>query len=225
MWSWWADTRRPKSTLWPTIPVEPCSTAINSCTWTSDLWRCSTTRRRPEAAPHVCNFVIAAVGANVVPLPQFLVGLRKPADAADNGPMGGRSRQRIFGDRVQGARINAQNAREQAGKAIREADAAECLLWSEQMEGFGGPAQPSPTDRAMPQWRIWLAGGDVPPLREPRQPAARCHPPAARYADLEAGSGAQMPLLRQPEIRAAGSPDPADQGAKDRPLSLGSSRR
>ena len=30
-------------------------------------------------------------------------------------------------------------------KAIREADAAECLLWSEQMEGFGGPAQPSPT--------------------------------------------------------------------------------
>jgi len=78
-------------------------------------------------------------------LPPFLVGLRKPANAADNAPMGGRNRQRIFGDRVQGARINAQNAREQAKKAIREADAAECLLWSEQMEGFGGPAQPSPT--------------------------------------------------------------------------------
>ncbi len=59
--------------------------------------------------------------------------------------MGGRSRQRIFGDRVQGARISAQNARAQAKKAIREADTAECLLWSEQMEGFGGPAQPSPT--------------------------------------------------------------------------------
>src|SRR5450756_579436 len=59
--------------------------------------------------------------------------------------MGGRSRQRIFGDRVRGARIGAQHAREQARKAIREADAAECLLWSEQMEGFGGPAQPSPT--------------------------------------------------------------------------------
>jgi Fe-S-cluster-containing hydrogenase component 2 len=73
------------------------------------------------------------------------VGLRKPANAADNGPMGGRSRQRIFGDRVRGARISAQHAREQAQKAIREADAAECLLWSEQMEGFGGPAQPSPT--------------------------------------------------------------------------------
>ena len=73
------------------------------------------------------------------------MGLRNSANDADNGPMGGRSRQRIFGDRVRGARINAQNAREQAKKAIREADAAECLLWSEQMEGFGGPAQPSPT--------------------------------------------------------------------------------
>jgi hypothetical protein len=30
-------------------------------------------------------------------------------------------------------------------EAVRKADAAECLLWSEQMEGFGGPAQPSPT--------------------------------------------------------------------------------
>jgi hypothetical protein len=59
--------------------------------------------------------------------------------------MGGKSRGRLFGDRVMGAKISARNAREQATKAAREADAAECLLWSEQMEGFGGPAQPSPT--------------------------------------------------------------------------------
>jgi hypothetical protein len=59
--------------------------------------------------------------------------------------MGGRSRQRIFGDRVRGARIGALQARDTAKKAVSEADAAECLLWSEQMEGFGGPAQPSPT--------------------------------------------------------------------------------
>jgi hypothetical protein len=38
-----------------------------------------------------------------------------------------------------------QRARERAEQAAREADAAECLLWSAQMEGFGGPAQPSPT--------------------------------------------------------------------------------
>jgi hypothetical protein len=30
-------------------------------------------------------------------------------------------------------------------EAAGEAEDAECLLWSEQMEGFSGPAQPSPT--------------------------------------------------------------------------------
>ena len=59
--------------------------------------------------------------------------------------MGGPSRSRIFGPRVSGAKIRAQHAREEAAKAIRERDAAECHLWSEQMEGYGGPAQPSPT--------------------------------------------------------------------------------
>jgi hypothetical protein len=50
-----------------------------------------------------------------------------------------------IGDRVGGAKIHAEHARQWAKEAVREADAAECLLWSEQMEGFGGPAQPSPT--------------------------------------------------------------------------------
>jgi len=59
--------------------------------------------------------------------------------------MGGPSRRRIFGDRVRGAKISAEHARQRAKEAVREADAAECLVWSEQMEGFGGPAQPSPT--------------------------------------------------------------------------------
>jgi hypothetical protein len=59
--------------------------------------------------------------------------------------MGGKTRQRLFGDRVMSAKVHARHTREQATRAAREADAAECLLWSEQMEGFGGPAQPSPT--------------------------------------------------------------------------------
>jgi hypothetical protein len=59
--------------------------------------------------------------------------------------MGGPTRRRIFGDRVRGARIHAEHAREEVKKAAREADDAECLLWSEQIQGFGGPAQPSPT--------------------------------------------------------------------------------
>jgi len=37
------------------------------------------------------------------------------------------------------------HARPRAKEAAGEAEAAECLLWSEQMEGFSGPAQPSPT--------------------------------------------------------------------------------
>lgn len=59
--------------------------------------------------------------------------------------MGGPTRQRIWGDRVRGARIRAEHARQRATEAVREAYAAECQAWSEQIEGFGGPAQPSPT--------------------------------------------------------------------------------
>jgi hypothetical protein len=41
--------------------------------------------------------------------------------------------------------IQAKHARQRAREAAREADAAECLLWSEQMEGFGdGRATESP---------------------------------------------------------------------------------
>jgi hypothetical protein len=72
-------------------------------------------------------------------------GIARRRKARRNALMGGPTRRRIFGDRVGGARISAVHARERAGEAAREADAAECLLWSEQMEGFGGPAQPSPT--------------------------------------------------------------------------------
>jgi hypothetical protein len=59
--------------------------------------------------------------------------------------MGGPTRQRIFGDRVGGAKIHARHARERANEAVREADRAEAYAWSLRMEGFDGPAQPSPT--------------------------------------------------------------------------------
>jgi len=59
--------------------------------------------------------------------------------------MGGKSRERLWGERVRAARGRATMARGQADAAIRAADAAACQLWSAQMEGFGGPAQPSPT--------------------------------------------------------------------------------
>ena len=55
------------------------------------------------------------------------------------------TKSRHYGGRVIGAKIRAESAGQRAKEAAREADAAECLLWSEQMEGYGGPAQPSPT--------------------------------------------------------------------------------
>jgi len=59
--------------------------------------------------------------------------------------MGTKSREVIWSGRIMGAEISAKHAREEAKKAIREADRAEAEAWSVRMEGYGGPAQPSPT--------------------------------------------------------------------------------
>ena len=59
--------------------------------------------------------------------------------------MSTKSRQSIYGGAVIGAKIRAKNAREMAIKALRDADRAEADAWSIRMEGYGGPAQPSPT--------------------------------------------------------------------------------
>jgi hypothetical protein len=59
--------------------------------------------------------------------------------------MSTKSRQVIYSSRIRGAKIRAEGAREEAAKAIRAADRAEAEAWSIQMEGYGGPAQPSPT--------------------------------------------------------------------------------
>lgn len=59
--------------------------------------------------------------------------------------MGAKSREVIWGGQIMGAKIRAQGAREAAKKAAREAIAQRRRAWSLQMEGYGGPAQPSPT--------------------------------------------------------------------------------
>jgi Fe-S-cluster-containing hydrogenase component 2 len=59
--------------------------------------------------------------------------------------MGTRSREVIWSSRISGAKMSAEHAREEAKKAAREADRAEAYAWSVRMEGYGGPAQPSPT--------------------------------------------------------------------------------
>ena len=59
--------------------------------------------------------------------------------------MSTKSRQTIWGGSIRGAKIRAEGARKRAAEAIREADRSEAEAWSIQMEGYGGPAQPSPT--------------------------------------------------------------------------------
>ena len=59
--------------------------------------------------------------------------------------MSTKSRQYIWGGRIMGAQMKAERAREEAKRAIRAADRAEAEAWSVRMEGYGGPAQPSPT--------------------------------------------------------------------------------
>jgi hypothetical protein len=58
--------------------------------------------------------------------------------------MSTKSREVIYGGRVMGAQIRAEGARKAAQRAIQEADHAEVEAWSIRMEGYGGPAQPSP---------------------------------------------------------------------------------
>src|ERR1700681_2948862 len=59
--------------------------------------------------------------------------------------MSTKSREVIWGGQVRAAKMNAESARQRAKEAAREADRAEAHAWSVQMEGYGGPAQPSPT--------------------------------------------------------------------------------
>jgi hypothetical protein len=70
---------------------------------------------------------------------------RGAASAVIGSAMGTKSREVIWGGRIMAAEIRAQGARVAAQKAIREADRAEAEAWSVCMEGYGGPAQPSPT--------------------------------------------------------------------------------
>jgi len=51
-------------------------------------------------------------------------------------------------------------------------------------------------------------------LQDPREYPARRDPATAQHADLEIGSGAEMPILQEGAIRAAGAHDQVDGGAR-----------
>lgn len=59
--------------------------------------------------------------------------------------MGTKSREVIFGGRHRHWKMQVESTREKARAAVKEAHRALAEEWSVRMEGFGGPAQPSPT--------------------------------------------------------------------------------
>src|SRR5258706_14886750 len=91
--------------------------------------------------------------------------------------MSTKSRQTIYGSRIRGAKIHADNARLAATRAIREADRAEAEAWSIRMEGFGGPAQPPPTIGQCLNGGPGGHAGAGPPLQTRASPPPPRHPP------------------------------------------------
>ena len=70
----------------------------------------------------------------------------------------------------------------------------------------GGPAQPSPTIAECLNGG-WLAGGEVPSMRDQGQHPAGRDQATAQYANLKAGGLSEMPILPQGQVRPAGSYD------------------
>src|SRR5512136_2670011 len=121
--------------------------------------------------------------------------------------MSTKSRQTIYGGAIMGAEIRAKSAREAARKAAREADRAEAEAWSIRMEGYGGPAQPSPTiGQCLNGGFGWIevecnrcktrASLPLDAIRRPRDTPIR-----------EAGVSAEMPVVPEGPLRAACSHD------------------
>jgi hypothetical protein len=107
--------------------------------------------------------------------------LRACSEDASGRPLGldldHKSREVIFGSRIAGAKIRAEVARKRAAEPAREADRAEAEGWSIQMEGYGGPAQLSPTIGQCLSGG--LPPGQMPPVPHRGQHSARTRPPAA----------------------------------------------
>ena len=139
--------------------------------------------------------------------------------------MSTKSRQTIYYGRITGAQLRAENARKRAVEATREADRAEADPWSLRMEGFGGPAQPSPTIGQCLNSGLTFLEVECNrcktraslPLAEIRRPR---HTPIWK---LEAALKCRS--CPEGSLCSAGPHDQADRKAGDRAVSLGASRR
>ena len=100
-----------------------------------------------------------------------------------------------------GAEICAQAEREDAQKAIQEADRATAeASWSVRMEATAGPRSPRQRSRKPPR-RTRLARGGVQSLQDPGEPTAGRNPAATGYADLEARSIVDVQVVQEAATR------------------------
>jgi hypothetical protein len=70
------------------------------------------------------------------------------------GGMGGKNRERLWGDQLRAARIQADHAAKQADDATRSADAAACGLWCERDRRFRRADAATSHDCLGDQWRF-----------------------------------------------------------------------
>ena len=99
--------------------------------------------------------------------------------------MGTKSREVIFGSQIAGAKIRAEGARQRAREAVREADRAEAEAWSIRMEGYGGPAQPSPTLGQCLNGGVGWLQVKCPSVQDGSQHPARLRSAAEGHTNLE----------------------------------------
>jgi hypothetical protein len=64
--------------------------------------------------------------------------------------MGGPSKERVWGETIRHAEQRARETR-------HVADVAACEAWNYRMEGYGGPAQPSPPDQRRAECRLSIS--------------------------------------------------------------------
>jgi hypothetical protein len=104
--------------------------------------------------------------------------------------------------------MNADRARKLAIEAAREADRAEAHAWSLRMKALADPHSPRQPSRNV-STGLRLARSEMPQVLNRCQNSFGCRPPTPQHANLEVGSGAQMPVVPNAAVFAACTYDQA----------------
>ena len=99
--------------------------------------------------------------------PSSIAGRRKSRSIFTT--MSTKSRQTIYGGSIIGAKIRAEAPVKPHRRPYVRPTARRPEAWSIQMEGYGGPAQPLPHHRTMPQRWVWMARSRMHALQDPRK--------------------------------------------------------